>query len=74
MLIAKRQWATLLAIGLPLVVGACASGGMPKGPPSAAAGAAAVDALTLANRLKAEGNLSSAASMYQQAHQAALKN
>ncbi len=70
MLIPKRHWATLLAIGLPLVVGACASGGMPKGPPSATAGATAVDALTLANRLKAEGNLSSAASMYHQAHQA----
>lgn len=69
----KRHWATLLAVGLPLIAGGCAGSGMPtpKAPPSAVAGAASpVDALTLADRLKAEGNLSSAASMYQQAHHA----
>jgi Flp pilus assembly protein TadD len=68
----KSHWATLLAIGLPLLVGGCATGGMPspKGPGTASTAAAPVDALTLADRLKAEGNLSSAASMYQQAHQA----
>ena len=74
----KRHWATLLAVGLPLVVGGCAGGmGTPHGGPSApAANANAnapqshMDALALADRLKAEGNFSSAASMYQQAAQA----
>jgi Flp pilus assembly protein TadD len=69
----KRHWATLLAVGLPLIAGGCAGSGMPtpKDSTSAAASAAGpVDALTLADRLKSEGNLSSAASMYQQAHHA----
>ncbi|MGE0117651.1 MAG: tetratricopeptide repeat protein [Dongiaceae bacterium] len=69
----KRHWATLLAVGLPLIVGGCAGSGMPTPKDSAspaASAAGAVDALTLADRLKFEGNLSSAASMYQQAHHA----
>jgi Flp pilus assembly protein TadD len=73
----KRHWATLLAVGLPLVVGGCAGGmgthGAQKAPEAAAkanANAPRMDALTLADRLKAEGNFSSAASMYQQAAQA----
>lgn len=69
----KRHWATFLAVGLPLLVGGCAGSGpanpyAESAPPGA--GATRVDALTLADRLKAEGNTSSAASMYQQAHQA----
>jgi Flp pilus assembly protein TadD len=67
----KRHWATLLAVGLPLVVGGCAGGmgthGAQKAPE---ANASHMDALSLADRLKAEGNFSSAASMYQQAAQA----
>jgi Flp pilus assembly protein TadD len=70
----KRHWATLLAVGLPLVVGGCAGGMGTKGAaPTAAAPqakASHMDALTLADRLKSEGNFSSAVAMYQQAAQA----
>jgi Flp pilus assembly protein TadD len=68
----KRHWATLLAIGLPLLVGGCASSGMPthSGPMAGQTGAAPTNALAMADRLKAEGNVSSAVSMYQQAHYA----
>ena len=68
----KRHWATLLALGLPLVVGGCASSGMstPTGSQPRQATAATTNPLALADRLKAEGNVSSAVSMYQQAHQA----
>lgn len=74
----KRHWATLLAVGLPLVVGGCAGGlgtkgGAAPGTPTAAApqaNTARMDALSLADRLKSEGNFSSAAAMYQQAAQA----
>lgn len=70
----KNHWATLLAVGLPLLVGGCAGGGLSNpssGPaPAQQASATHLDALILADRLKAEGNVSSAASMYQQAHQA----
>jgi Flp pilus assembly protein TadD len=70
----KRHWATLLAVGLPLVVGGCAGGmGTSHGGPSAPeanANAPRMDALAMADRLKAEGNFSAAASMYQQAAQA----
>lgn len=68
----KRHWATLLAVGLPLVVGGCAGGmGTPHGGPSAPeANAPHMNALAMADRLKAEGNFSSAAPLYQQAAQA----
>ncbi len=68
----KRHWATLLAVGLPLIVGGCAGGmGTPHGGPTAPeAKTSRMDALALADQLKAEGNFSSAASMYQQAAQA----
>jgi len=69
----KRHWATLLAIGLPLLVGGCASSGMPTPTtslPHQAAGAAPTNAFALAERLRAEGNVTSAVSMYQQAHYA----
>jgi len=71
----NRHWATLLAVGLPLLVAGCAGGGMPThGGPAAPgapeANASHMDALTLADRLKSEGNFSSAVSMYQQANQA----
>jgi Flp pilus assembly protein TadD len=68
----KRHWATLLAIGLPLVVGGCAGSGMPTpaGSPPTQATAATTNPFALAERLRAEGNVSSAVSMYQQAHQA----
>ena len=70
----KRHWATLLAVGLPLVVGGCAGGmgthGAAPAPQQRATNASHLDALTLADRLKAEGNFSSAAAMYQQAAQA----
>lgn len=70
----KNHWATLLAVGLPLLVGGCAGGGLsnPESAPAPTqkASTAHLDALILADRLKAEGNVSSAASMYQQAHQA----
>jgi Flp pilus assembly protein TadD len=70
----KRHWATLLAVGLPLIVGGCAGGmGTPHGGPTAppeATKTSRMDALALADQLKAEGNFSSAASMYQQAAQA----
>ena len=71
----KRHWATLLAVGLPLVVGGCAGGmgtphGGPTAPPEATTKTSRMDALALADQLKAEGNFSSAASMYQQAAQA----
>ncbi len=69
----KRHWATLLAVGLPLMVGGCAGGmGTPHGGPTApeATKTSRMDALALADQLKAEGNFSSAASMYQQAVQA----
>jgi Flp pilus assembly protein TadD len=67
----KRHWATLLAIGLPLLVGGCATGGMPTpGSPSGQTGAAPTNALAMAEQLKAEGNVTSAVSMYQQAHYA----
>lgn len=73
----KRHWATLLAVGLPLVVGGCAGGigtkgAAPVSPTAAApqANAPRMDALSLADRLKSEGNFSSAAAMYQQAAQA----
>lgn len=68
----KRHWATLLAIGLPLLVGGCASGGMstPTASLPGPASATPTNPLALAERLKAEGNVSSAVSMYQQAHQA----
>jgi Flp pilus assembly protein TadD len=67
----KRHWATLLAIGLPLLVGGCASSGMTT-PTASLPGQASptpTNPLALAERLKAEGNISSAVSMYQQAHQ-----
>jgi len=74
----KRHWATLLAVGLPLVVGGCAGGigakggAAPSAPTAAApqANTSRMDALSLAERLKSEGNFSSAAAMYQQAAQA----
>lgn len=68
----KSHWAALLAVGLPLVVGGCAGSGMgiPTGQPPSSAKAPQVDALTLGDRLKAEGNFSAAVSMYQQAHRA----
>lgn len=68
----KRHWATLLAIGLPLLVGGCAGSGMPTptGSLPGQTSAPPTNALALAERLKAEGNVSSAVSMYQQAHQA----
>ena len=71
----KRHWATLLAVGLPLIVGGCAGGmgtphGGPTAPPEATTKTSRMDALALADQLKAEGNFSSAASMYQQAAQA----
>lgn len=70
----KNHWATLLAVGLPLLVGGCAGGGLSNpssgSAPAQQASATHLDALILADRLKAEGNVSSAASMYQQAHQA----
>ncbi len=68
----KRHWATLLAIGLPLLVGGCASSGTstPTASLPGQANATPTNPLALAERLKAEGNISSAVSMYQQAHQA----
>jgi Flp pilus assembly protein TadD len=71
----NRHWATLLAVGLPLLAAGCASGGMathggPASPGAPEANASHMDALALADRLKAEGNFSSAVSMYQQANQA----
>src|SRR5215468_184435 len=69
----KRHWATLLAVGLPLLVGGCAGGmgthGVQQQPGTPQANASHMDALAMADRLKAEGNLSSAAAMYQQAAQ-----
>ena len=67
----KRHWATLLAIGLPLLVGGCAGSGPPTpGSMPGQTGAAPSNPLAMAERLKAEGNVSSAVSMYQQAHYA----
>ena len=69
----KRHWATLLAVGLPLLAGGCAGGMGTHGvqqPGTPQANASHMDALAMADRLKAEGNLSSAAAMYQQAAQA----
>jgi Flp pilus assembly protein TadD len=71
----NRHWATLLAVGLPLLVAGCAGGGMathggPAAPGAPTANASHMDALALADRLKSEGNFSSAVSMYQQANQA----
>lgn len=68
----NRHWATLLAVGLPLLVAGCAGGGMAThgGPAAPEANASHMDALALADRLRAEGNFSSAVSMYQQANQA----
>src|SRR5262249_59508806 len=67
------HWATLLAVGLPLIVAGCAGTGSYQSPSDQAAAAAAtkhVDALQLADTLKSEGNYASAVTMYQQAHQA----
>ncbi len=67
------NWATLLAVGLPLIVAGCAGAGNAPGPatdPAALAASKHVDALTLAEKLKSEGNYASAVTMYQQAHQA----
>ncbi len=67
----KRHWATLLAVGLPLLASGCAGGmGTHGGPTPPAPNASHMDALALADRLKADGNFSSAVSMYQQASQA----
>ena len=67
----KRHWATLLAVGLPLVMGGCAGGMGTQGAQKApAANVPHMDALAMADKLKAEGNVSAAASMYQQAAQA----
>jgi Flp pilus assembly protein TadD len=62
-------------VGLPLLVAGCAGGGVathggPAAPGAPTANASHMDALALADRLKAEGNFSSAVSMYQQANQA----
>jgi len=67
-----NNWATLLAVGLPLIVAGCAGAGNAPPPtdPAALAASKHVDALTLAEKLKSEGNYASAVTMYQQAHQA----
>lgn len=66
----RTHWAALLAVGLPLLISGCASTSARDGAPAAEQAAIAnLNSLSLADKLRAEKNYSSAAAMYQQAHQ-----